>query len=62
MLADGLSRSGLTVEELGAKHPLGRVGSPGEIAEAVLFLANSRFTTGAAFIVDGGATARLSTE
>ena len=62
MLADGLSRSGLTVEELGAKHPLGRVGSPEEIAEAVVFLANSRFTTGAALTVDGGATARLSTE
>ena len=62
MLVDGLSRSGLTVEELGANHPLGRVGSPEEIAEAVVFLANSRFTTGAALTVDGGATARLSTE
>ena len=62
MLADGLSRSGLTVGELGARHPLGRVGSPEEIAEAVVFLANSRFTTGAALTVDGGATARLSTE
>jgi NAD(P)-dependent dehydrogenase (short-subunit alcohol dehydrogenase family) len=62
MLADGLSRSGLTVEELGAKHALGRVGSPKEIAEAIVFLANSRFITGAALTVDGGATARLSTE
>jgi NAD(P)-dependent dehydrogenase (short-subunit alcohol dehydrogenase family) len=62
MLADGLSRSGLSVDELGAKHPLGRVGLPEEIAEAVVFLANSKFTTGTALIVDGGATARLSTE
>jgi len=43
----------------------GRVGRPEEIARAILFLADERrasFVTGQALVVDGGATARLSTE
>jgi NAD(P)-dependent dehydrogenase (short-subunit alcohol dehydrogenase family) len=41
------------------------VGEPIEIAHAIYFLADeeqSSFMTGQALIVDGGATARLSTE
>ena len=34
--------------------PLGRLGKPAEIAEAVLFLANSRYITGQVLGVDGG--------
>jgi NAD(P)-dependent dehydrogenase (short-subunit alcohol dehydrogenase family) len=44
---------------------MGRVGKPAEIGETILFLADaqrSSFMTGQALIVDGGATARLSTE
>jgi NAD(P)-dependent dehydrogenase (short-subunit alcohol dehydrogenase family) len=39
-----------------ARHPLGRIGTPNEIAEAALFLASdaSSFVTGAAIPVDGG--------
>lgn len=39
-------------------NPLGRVGTPVEIAEAIMFLASSRasFITGAALHVDGGAS------
>ena len=42
-----------------AKRPLGRVGLPGEIAQAVLYLASdaSSFVTGTALVVDGGGLA-----
>jgi len=41
-------------------HPLGRMGEPEEVAEAVLFLASERssFITGTCLFVDGGYTAR----
>jgi len=45
------------VREMMAKTPLGRAGHPGEIAEAVLFLASSGYTTGTELIVDGGISA-----
>lgn len=40
-----------------AKVPMGRVGQPAELANAVLFLASdqSSFMTGAELVVDGGA-------
>lgn len=53
------------VRGLGKKHVMGRVGKPHEIGQTILFLADterSSFITGQALIVDGGATARLSTE
>ncbi len=42
-----------------AKHPLGRIATPEEVARVVLFLASedSSFITGAAIPVDGGITA-----
>jgi NAD(P)-dependent dehydrogenase (short-subunit alcohol dehydrogenase family) len=72
MLREGLSRGHVEggsieqrLEDLANKTVMGRVGKPQEIAEAILFLADSRrssFMTGQALVVDGGATARLSTE
>ena len=48
------------IERLEARTMLGRVGSPEELATAVLFLAsrNSGFVTGSNVVVDGGWTVR----
>lgn len=72
MLRAGLSRGHVgkgslpeRLENLASKTVIGRVGKPEEIAHAIYFLADetqSSFMTGQALIVDGGATARLSTE
>ena len=42
--------------QLTALHPMGRVGTPEEVAEAVAWLASPRsaFTTGHALVLDGG--------
>lgn len=53
------------LDNLARKTVNGRVGKPEEIAHAIYFLADdtqSSFMTGQALVVDGGATARLSTE
>jgi pteridine reductase len=41
-------------ERRAAETLLGRVGSPEDVAEAVVFLAGADFVTGASLIVDGG--------
>ncbi len=45
--------------EVSAKHPMGHLGDPQNVADAVVFLASDRaaFTTGSELIVDGGMTA-----
>jgi len=53
------------LDNLARKTVNGRVGTPQEIARAIYFLADneqSSFMTGQALVIDGGATARLSTE
>ena len=53
------------LDNLARKTVNGRIGQPEEIAHCIYFLADgnqSSFMTGQALIVDGGATARLSTE
>ena len=72
MLRAGLSRGHLQggdilerLDNLARKTVNGRIGRPEEIARAIYFLADdtqSSFMTGQALIIDGGATARLSTE
>jgi NAD(P)-dependent dehydrogenase (short-subunit alcohol dehydrogenase family) len=48
------------VAQWGARHPIGRIGRPEEIAEVVLFLAsgNASFITGEYVCIDGGLMAR----
>jgi NAD(P)-dependent dehydrogenase (short-subunit alcohol dehydrogenase family) len=48
-------------EEAGALHALGRIGTPGEVARAAVFLVSdaASFMTGSALIVDGGFSAGL---
>ena len=72
MLRAGLGRGHLggenvqdRLDNLARKTVNGRVGTPEEIAQAIYFLADneqSSFMTGQALVIDGGATARLSTE
>lgn len=72
MLRNGLGRGHLggasiseRLDNLARKTVNGRIGKPEEIAHAIYFLADdtqSSFMTGQALVVDGGATARLSTE
>ncbi len=63
MLTDEFRATGLSDEEglatLGAAIPMGRVGTPEEVARAVLFLASDQasFMTGVGLPVDGGVTA-----
>lgn len=60
---DHMARAGMTPEEFTAaeapKHLLNRVGTPREVAWAILFLASSEasFVTGTHLMVDGGYTA-----
>lgn len=61
-------RAGLFTEEQHASrmvaiardHPVGRVGTPAEIAEGVEYLIRAEWTTGTSLVVDGGLSLGLS--
>jgi NAD(P)-dependent dehydrogenase (short-subunit alcohol dehydrogenase family) len=66
-IAPGMIRTGLTdpllslpgaTEMMVEKTPLGRIGEPGDIADAVVFLCSplARFVTGVNLVIDGGMT------
>lgn len=57
MTLNQLKISGETLEEISKIYPLGRIGTPEEVAEAIYFLATANFITGAILNVDGGLTA-----
>ena len=42
------------VERRAAETLLGRVGSPDDVADAILYLARADFVTGTSLVVDGG--------
>jgi NAD(P)-dependent dehydrogenase (short-subunit alcohol dehydrogenase family) len=60
MDAEFMAYFGLTEDQLYAQVPLGRPGTPDDIANAVLFLCSSAaaFITGAVLTVDGGMAAK----
>jgi NAD(P)-dependent dehydrogenase (short-subunit alcohol dehydrogenase family) len=65
MLRAGAERFGDEgMARIAARVPLGRVGSPDDVARAVLFLAGpgAGYVTGATLAVDGGVLAALSSE
>jgi NAD(P)-dependent dehydrogenase (short-subunit alcohol dehydrogenase family) len=51
--------AGESLDDLRARQPMGRLGLPEEIAEAVAYLASDAagFVTGSALVIDGGLTA-----
>jgi NAD(P)-dependent dehydrogenase (short-subunit alcohol dehydrogenase family) len=54
-----VSEAGESIDALRARQPMGRLGQPKEIAEAVLYLASdaAAFMTGSVLTIDGGLTA-----
>jgi 2-keto-3-deoxy-L-fuconate dehydrogenase len=53
-LVEGVGES---LEALKARQPMGRLGTPEEVADAVLYLTTAEFATGTILTVDGGLTA-----
>jgi NAD(P)-dependent dehydrogenase (short-subunit alcohol dehydrogenase family) len=60
MLERGLDAGRLSVEQINAMEPVGRMGTPEEIAESVLWLMSdaASFVTGHPLSIDGGYVAR----
>lgn len=56
-IAPGIIRTPLTgdgADQLAGLHRLGRIGEPGEVSDAAVFLARARYVTGVVVDVDGG--------
>ena len=60
LLAETLTRQPEMVAQIVARHPVGRMGRPEEIAEAVVWLCSdaASFVTGHTMTVDGGYVAQ----
>ena len=52
-----VNEAGESLDALRARQPMGRLGTPEEVADAVLYLATAEFATGTILTVDGGLTA-----
>jgi 3-oxoacyl-[acyl-carrier protein] reductase len=52
LLSDNEARA--RIEGMASMHPLGRIGTEEEIAEAMAYLIQAEWTTGAVLVVDGG--------
>jgi 3-oxoacyl-[acyl-carrier protein] reductase len=49
--------AGESLDALRARQLMGRLGTPEEVADAVLYLATAEFVTGTILTIDGGLTA-----
>ena len=60
MLAHVAGDNPEALAQMAAGHPIGRVGKPEEIADAVIWLCSDKasFVTGHSLLVDGGYTAQ----
>ena len=52
-----VEEAGESLDTLRARQPLNRLGTPEEIADAILYLAGAEFVTGTILVIDGGLTA-----
>jgi NAD(P)-dependent dehydrogenase (short-subunit alcohol dehydrogenase family) len=52
-----VEEAGESLEALRARQPLGRLGTPDEVAAAVEYLVSAEFATGTVLVLDGGLTA-----
>jgi len=52
-----VDEAGESLEALSARQPIGRLGTPEEIADAIVYLATAEFVTGSVLVIDGGLTA-----
>lgn len=61
MLLSGFAGRKEMLDKLGEAHPLGRIASPDEVAQAAVFLTSERasFITGTSLRIDGGIGSRL---
>ncbi|RFC62525.1 SDR family oxidoreductase [Fulvimarina endophytica] len=59
-IAPGWISDGSDLREIDhSQHPVGRVGRPGDIADAVIYLADAGFMTGQVLTLDGGMTRKM---
>ena len=61
MLLEGFDGNEAALEQLSSMHPVGRIGTPADVASAAIFLASDQaaFMSGAILGVDGGIGGRL---
>ena len=69
MLRSGLMRGHVgngcedeQINKLSNKHILGNIGTPENVSEFVYYIISNNFMTGSNYIMDGGASIKLSTE
>ena len=54
------ARVAAQLDALRRLHPLGRLGTPEEIAEAITFVLDAAWATGSVLTIDGGLTMRIA--